>query len=69
MSHIDEPLVLRAILGKVQTLQQGGWRLALECPQTDIDKMAQVVGLSEQALIVTVMPADLIKQPGEFDIG
>jgi hypothetical protein len=51
-----EGVKLKAIVAKVQTLREGGWRITLDIPKSHTPQALMVGALTEMVLDVTIEP-------------
>jgi len=53
---MSAPITLHAILVRVSTTADGGWRVTLDVPQSDADQVMRLSALRDCALGVAIVP-------------
>jgi hypothetical protein len=67
---MSQAITLSALLSKVQTMVDGGWRLTFDVTEADTVAVMQLSQLRDQVLAVSIAPEQLIGKvltPGELD--
>ena len=56
------PIVLQAVFAKATSTVDGGWNLTFALPQDEVLNIASVSALRDEALLITVMSAELVQR-------